>query len=133
MIFDSFLRIIQIWTRNAASHLSMEWWRRKQGSRIDGFVSLSKMSFLRLNKVEFSFSNFESRDFSIFQKKLLARSNFESFSANGEYQVNFELKYFTSLKIVHTFTLTNTYIMFCTVFLDRVLLLVCLYPKQAFV
>ena len=88
MIFDSFLRIIQIWTRNAASHLSMEWWRRKQGSRIDSFVSLSKMSFLRLNKVEFSFSNFESKGFSIFQKKLLARSNFESFSANGEYQVN---------------------------------------------
>ena len=52
------------------------------------FVSLSKMSFLRPNKVEFSFLNFESKDFSIFQKKLLARSNFESFSANGEYQVN---------------------------------------------
>ena len=32
-----------------------KWWGRKQESRIDGFVSLSKMSFLRLNKVELSF------------------------------------------------------------------------------
>ena len=58
MILDSFLRMIQIWKRNSASHLSMEngGGGGKQESRIDGFVSLSKMSFLRPNKVEFSFS-----------------------------------------------------------------------------
>jgi hypothetical protein len=44
------------------------------------------MSFLRLNKVELSFSQtLNPEDFSISQKKLLARSNFESFSANGEF------------------------------------------------
>ena len=153
MIFDSFLRIIQIWTRNAASHLSMEWWRRKQGSRIDSFVSLSKMSFLRLNKVEFSFLKLWIQRFFYFPKEIACSEQFwkflskwwipgECFQPKEEFlfrrilfsseMKNFELKYFTSLKIVHTFTLTNTYIMFCTVFLDRVLPLVCFYPKQAF-
>ena len=70
MILDSFLRIIQIWTRNSAIHLSMEnGGGRKQESRIDGFVSLSKMSFLRPNKVEFSFSQtLNPEDFSLSQK-----------------------------------------------------------------
>ena len=59
MILDSFLRMIQIWKRNSASHLSMEngGGGGKQESRIfDDFVSLSKRGFLRPNKVEFSFS-----------------------------------------------------------------------------
>jgi len=71
MILDSFLRIIQIWKRNSASHLSMEngGGGGKQESRIDGFVSLSKMSFLRPNKVEFSFSQtLNPEDFSLSQK-----------------------------------------------------------------
>ena len=71
MILDSFLRMIQIWKRNSASHLSMEngGGGGKQESRIDGFVSLSKMSFLRPNKVEFSFSQtLNPEDFSLSQK-----------------------------------------------------------------
>ena len=41
----------------------------KQESRIDGSVSLSKMSFLRPNKVEFSFSQtLNPEDFSLSQK-----------------------------------------------------------------
>ena len=53
MIWNSFLRIIQIWQNNSASHLSMEngGGGGKQESRIfDGFVSLSKMSFLQKNR-----------------------------------------------------------------------------------
>ena len=59
MILDSFLRMIQIWKRNSASHLSMEnggGGGKQESGIFDGFVSLSKRDFLRPNKVEFSFS-----------------------------------------------------------------------------
>ena len=49
--------------------LAWKWWRRKQESRIDGFVSLSKMSFLRLNKGELSFLKLWIQKIFLFPKR----------------------------------------------------------------
>ena len=98
MILDSFLRMIQIWKRNSASHLSMEngGGGRKQESRIDGFVSLSKMSFLRPNKVKLSFSQtLNPEDFSLSQKGRIFSKQKESFLSNMK---NFETERISSLK-----------------------------------
>ena len=146
MILDSFLRIIQIWTRNSASHLSMEVVGEKTRIKNWWFCFSLKDEFSSAKQSRIFFSQTLNPEIFLFSKRncLLGAILKVSqqmvntrwmFPTKGRISLskNFELKYFTSLKIVHTFTLTNTYIMFCTVFLDRVLLLVCLYPKQAFV
>ena len=154
MILDSFLRIIQIWTRNAASHLSMEWWRRKQGSRIYGFCFSLKEGFSSAKQSRIFFLKLWIQRFFYFPKEIACSEQFWKFLSkwwipgecfqpkeeflfrrilfSSEMKKNFELKYFTSLKIVHTFTLTNTYIMFCTVFLDRVFAFSLFLPKTSF-
>ena len=71
MILDSFLRIIQIWTRNSASHLSMENGGGEENRNQElmiGFSLKDEFSSAKQSRI-FFFSNFESRRFLSFPKR----------------------------------------------------------------
>ena len=137
MILDSFLRIIQIWTRNSASHLSMEVVGEKTRIKNWWFCFSLKDEFSSAKQSRtFFFSNFESRRFFYFPKEI-APSNIKKKFSSRIKEKNFSFEEFWNwknfeLKIVHNFYTQKYLLMFRTVFLDKVLLLVCLYPKQSF-